>query len=177
METEEHQAELIDGPQGLPSDQYINQMYQQPQMYPQQMMNQNDLFSRPNDLRLIQEYNNEETVPIKMRTEMWGMMVKSLKLGFWEKDDAQEIFLHKNTIRVGYLLSTPKHKYTFKDRNNLNMIDFLSYADFKRGVGMEKYKINERTLQSTSITQALQGISGNSSKKGGVFSGLKAFFG
>lgn len=178
METEEYQAELINGPDSLPSDQYMQQMYpnQQQQMMMQQQQQQ-DLFGKPNDLRLIMEYNHEETVPMKMQQNMWGLMVKSLKLGFWEKEDAQEIFLHKNLIRVGYLLSTPKHKYTFKDRHNLNMVDFLAYADFKRGVGMEKYKINERTLQSTSVTQNIQGLSNTGGKKGGMMSGLKAFFG
>jgi len=52
----------------------------------------------------------------------------------------------------------------------------LVYSDFKRGVGMEKYRINERTLQATTVTQSIQG-GGKSQKQGGVMSGLRSIFG
>ena len=179
METEVQQAELIGEPQVLPSDAYLREAYSK-QMVPQQQYMQqqqdNNLFGSPNDLRLIQEYNKEELVPEGLKHNLWGFMTKSLKLGFWDKSDEHDIFIHKNLIRLGYIMSTPKHKYDFRIRHQLNMLDFLAYADFKRGVGMEKYKINERTLQSTSVTQSIQGIS-NSSRKGGMMAGLKSFFG
>jgi len=75
-------------------------------------------------------------------------------------------------------MENPRHTYSFKDRQIMNQMDFLVYADFKRGVGMERYKINERTLQATSVQQHIQGGGGNSGgKKGGLLSGLKSFFG
>jgi len=134
------------------------------------------MFSQSNDLRVIQEYNREEGIPGAARKRLWGLASKSIKLGFWSEKDIQQIWLHKNLIKVGYIMSNPKHKYTFEDRNHINQMDFLVYADFKRGVGMEKYKINERTLQATSVTQNIQG-SGSNAKKGGVVSGIKSFFG
>lgn len=147
---------------------------QHPMAYPQQQSD--DYFNRPSDLRVIQEYNREEMLPEDVRTNFWGMLSKSIKLGFWDKEDEQELFFHKNLIKVGYIMSKPKHRYTFADRQKMNMVDLLFYADFKRGVGMEKYRLNERTLQATSVTQNIQG--GNTGgKKGGVLAGLKAFFG
>jgi hypothetical protein len=59
----------------------------------------------------------------------------------------------------------------------MNQMDLLVYADFKRGVGMERYKINERTLQATSVTQAIQGGGSSSVKRQGLLGGLKNFFG
>jgi hypothetical protein len=177
METEIQPAQIIDEPQSLPSEPYMNQMmYSQP-VQQHYMPQDNSLFGSPNDLRLIQEYNKEELVPESLKHNLWGFMTKSLKLGFWNKEDERDIFIHKNLIRMGYIMSTPKHRYDFKARHQLNMLDFLAYADFKRGVGMEKYKINERTLQSTSVTQSIQGISNSGSRKGGLMAGLKSFFG
>ena len=175
MNTEIQEAQIIEEPNSLPSEPYLREMYPVPQQsYPQQ---DNNLFGGPNDLRLIQEYNKEELVPEVLKHNLWGLMTKSLKLGFWNKEDEKEIFIHKNLIRLGFIMSTPKHMYDFKIRHQLNMLDFLAYADFKRGVGMEKYKINERTLQSTSVTQSIQGISNMSGRKGGMMAGLKSFFG
>jgi hypothetical protein len=135
-----------------------------------------DLFSRHNDLKVIQEYNNEEFMPNGLKTSMWALASKSIKLGFWDKEDLPEIFLYKNIIKIGDVMSKPKHRYSFADRQQVNQMDFLVYADFKRGVGMEKYKINERTLQATSVTQNIQGGS-SGGKRGGFFSGVKSFFG
>jgi hypothetical protein len=153
----------IDGGSNLPQE-----YYEQPQ--------QSDLFARQNDLKVIQEYNREENMPGSVRNTFWALASKSVKLGFWNEKDMQDIFLHKNLIKVSELLRRPKHKYTFQDRHNLNQIDFLVYADFKRGIGMERYKINERTLQATSVTQSIQG-GGNAGKRGGVGGFLKSFFG
>jgi hypothetical protein len=147
----------------------------------QQMMQgpsqDNELFSRPNDLRVIQEYNQEENLPVNLKKDFWGLISKSIKLGFWKETDMQEIFLHKNVIKVGHIMSKGRHKYTFAERQQMNQIDFLVYADFKRGIGMERYKINERTLQATSVQQHIQGGGATGSRKGGLFSGLKSFFG
>lgn len=148
-------------------------MFQQDQ---QQQQGAPEYFQQHNELKLVQEYNNEDLAPNKLKGEFWGLFSKSLKLGFWDKEDEQDIFYHKNIIRVGYIMSKPKHRYTFKERQQLNMIDFLVYADFKRGIGMERYKINERTLQATTVTQSIQGGAGNSGKKGGMVAALKGFF-
>jgi len=137
-----------------------------------------ELFSRGNDLRVIQEYNREENMPDPIRQSFWALASKSIKLGFWDKEDLGEIFLNKNIIKVGHIMANPRHKYTFKDRQLMNQIDMLVYADVKRGIGMEKYRINERTLQATSVTQSIQGASsGLPQKKSGVLAGLKNFFG
>jgi len=137
-----------------------------------------ELFSRGNDLRVIQEYNREENMPDAIRQSFWALASKSIKLGFWDKDDLGEIFLNKNIIKVGHIMANPRHKYTFKDRQLMNQIDMLVYADVKRGIGMEKYRINERTLQATSVTQSIQGgASGMNQKKSGILAGLKNFFG
>ena len=76
-------------------------------------------------------------------------------------------------------MRNPRHRYTFSDRQMMNQMDMLVYADFKRGVGMERYKINERTLQATSVTQAIQGggSSGGGARRGGLLAGVKNFFG
>ena len=137
---------------------------------------QNGLFSQPNDLKVIQEYNQDENLPIDIKKSFWGLTSKSIKLGFWKEEDLKEIFLHKNIIKVGEIMRNPRHRYTFADRQMMNQIDLLVYADVKRGIGMERYKINERTLQATSVTQNIQGSSPGG-RRGGVMSGIKNFFG
>lgn len=166
MQTYEQNAQLVD-----PNTQYMDPYF------PQAMQQSHDLFGRTNDLRVIQEYNNEENMPESVKLDFWALASKSIKLGFWTEKDYQELFLHKNIIKVGHIMSTPRHKYTFKTRQQMNQMDFLVFADFKRGIGMEKYKINERTLQATSVTQSIQGGQVGGGKKGGVLAALKNFFG
>ena len=172
------EAELS-GPEQNIREQGNSPMFMPPQLpggEEQQMQQQPDeYFSKSNDLRVIQEYNNEEMLPNKTKDKFWGLLSKSIKLGFWEKEDAADLFYYKNIIKVGHIMSLPKHQYSFADRQQMNMVDLLVYADFKRGVGMERYRINERTLQATSVTQSIQG-GGIGGKKGGVLSGLKSFF-
>jgi hypothetical protein len=160
----------------LPGDPYFHEFGQRPigtQMV--QMPMEDPYFSRPSNLEVIREYNDEKLAPFEIKRDFWGLFSKSVKLGFWEKEDEFDIFLHKNVIKLGHIMAKPKHMYTFADRQKLNMIDFLVYSDFKRGVGMEKYKINERTLQATSVTQTIQG-SPSGGKKGGVLAALKSIF-
>lgn len=176
MEIYEQKAELVDNngsydPRELPT-YAANQVIQNNEQY-----DSSDMFSRPNDLRVIQEYNREENMPTKAKNDFWALASKSIKLGFWKEDDAQDIFLHKNIIKLGYIMENPRHTYTFKDRQIMNQMDMLVYADFKRGVGMERYKINERTLQATSVQQYIQGGGTNQGKQGGFLSGIKSFFG
>ena len=177
MQFDEQPAELVNQPRPRYGPESIDPAYIQEEMggEPEQ---ENPMFSHPNDLRVIQEYNREENMPNEVKSTFWALTSKSIKLGFWKEEDAQDIFLHKNIIKVGHIMSQPKHKYTFSDRLNMHQVDMLVYADFKRGIGMEKYRINERVLQSAMISQRILG-SGQSGqgKKGGVFSGLKSFFG
>lgn len=169
METDAVLAQPINQP--IDPNMYMPQAYQDPNQ------GQNDLFTRENALQVIQEYNREETLPSDAKNSFWSLASKSIKLGFWKEDDARDIFLHKNIIKVGHLMANPRFKYTFEERQMMNHMDMLVYADFKRGVGMERYKINERTLQATSVTQSIQGSTTGGQRKGGVVSGLKAFFG
>jgi len=137
----------------------------------------NEYFQQHNELKVIQEYNTEELLPKNIKNKYWGLLSKSIKLGFWDKGDESNLFFYKNIIRVGNMMAKPKHKYTFEERQEMNMLDLLVYADFKRGVGMERYRINERTLQATSVTQSIQGGgSGRTGRKGGFMAGLKSFF-
>jgi hypothetical protein len=144
---------------------------------PEQDQVSNDMFARKNDLEVIQEYNREENMPSYIKNNFWSLASKSIKLGFWKDEDIQEIFLYKNVIKLGHLMAKPRARYTFGERQAMNQIDMLVFADFKRGVGMEKYKINERTLQATSVTQSIQGSSSSAAKRGGLLAGLKTFFG
>lgn len=173
METYSQRAEIVHPEQGMHPDQHqMYDMAQQGAYAPE-----NEMFARANDLRVIQEYNREEGLPVDIKRSFWGLVSKSLKLGFWKEDDAREIFLHKNLVKVGHIMAKGRHKYTFEERQHMNQLDFLVFADFKRGIGMEKYRINERTLQATSVQQHIQGAGNPSKGGGGVFSGLKNFFG
>jgi hypothetical protein len=136
----------------------------------------NEYFQSPNNLQVIQEYNKEELLPLNVKLKFWGLLSKSIKLGFWNENDEQNLFFYKNIIKVGHIMSLPKHSYTFEDRQQMNMLDLVVFADFKRGIGMEKYRINERTLQATSVTQSIQGGGGANSKRSGLLAGLKGFF-
>jgi len=169
----------VDAALATPINQPVDPSMYMPQAYqdPSQGGGGNDLFARENALQVIQEYNREEAIPNKAKGDFWALASKSIKLGFWNKDDERDIFLYKNVIKIGHLMSTPRFKYTFKERQMMNQMDMLVYADFKRGVGMERYKINERTLQATSVTQSIQGGTSSGQRKGGVVSGLKSFFG
>jgi hypothetical protein len=160
----------------VPTEMYTEDQPQQNYIAQQQQQQQEEFFGRPSELKVIQEYNREEMLSDEMKVKFWGLLSKSIKLGFWDKEDEQDLFYHKNLIKVGHIMSMPKHRYTFKERQQMNMIDLLTYADFKRGVGMEKYRINERTLQATSVTQNIQGGS-SGGKKGGILAGIKSFFG
>lgn len=148
---------------------------QEPMIHPPPQED-NDMFQRQNDLKLIQEYNREENLPADVKADFWALASKSIKLGFWDKEDEQPLYFIHNVINVGHIMSKPRHKYTFKERHQMNMMKMLVYSDFKRGVGMEKYRINERTLQATTVTQNIQG-GGRSQKQGGVMAGLRSIFG
>lgn len=157
--------------------QYIPaQIDNQSQFYPEPTTQDNELFQRNNDLKVIQEYNREENMPISVKTTFWALASKSIKLGFWEKGDEQEVYFDKNNITIAHLMSKPKHEFTFGERLQMLQVKFLTYCDYKRGVGMEKHKINERTLQASTITQNIQG-SGSQVKRGGVIAGLSRIFG
>ena len=163
MNTEEFNAEMVNSP--VP---YGNMLPQMPQ--------DDDVFKRSNDLQILREYNREEYMPEHVKKELWSAVSKSIKLGFWEKADEQDLYMYLNMIKVGHIMKSPKQKYTFAERQNLNQISLLAYADFKRWVGMEKYKINERVLQSVMISQNIQGTN-NAQKRGGVLASLKGIFG
>lgn len=177
MEYQERQAEYIDPRQHMVDPRTMSPGYTQQMLDGNQEYEENDMFSKPNDLRVIQEYNKEENLPSEAKSNFWALASKSIKLGFWKEQDIQEIFIHNNIIKVGHIMSKPRHKYTFKERQMMNQMDFLVYSDFKRGVGMERYKTNERTLQATSVQQHIQGGGSMGGKKGGVFSAMKSFFG
>lgn len=147
------------------------------QLMQQQQPGYGDMFVRQSDLRVIQEYNREENMPQEARGTFWALASKSIKLGFWSAEDYEQIMMHNNIIKIGHIMAKPKHKYTFYERQLMNQLDLLVYADFKRGIGMEKYKINERTLQATSVTQNIHGGAGGGGKQGGIMAGLKSFFG
>ena len=151
-----------------------------PQNVPPQMMageQDQDMFARSNDLRVIQEYNREENLPEEIRKQFWGLTTKSIKLGFFEKDDEKDLYFLKNMINIGHIMARPKHKYTFHDRQQMNMLSMLLYADFKRAVGIDKWKNNERTLQAASVTQSIQGAGGAPmSRRSGVMGSLGRFF-
>lgn len=153
------------------SDQYPST--DTPTFYPQPRQ-EDDVFQKQNEIRVIQEYNREENLPMDIKMQLWAVHSKSIKLGFWEKSDEQELYHYLNIIKTGHIMKLPKHKYTFEERQNLNQLSLLAYADFKRGIGMEKFKINERTLQATSITQNING--GGGSRKAGFMNGLKNLF-
>lgn len=175
MQTYTQQAELVEPQEEPPMDP--RNPYGQGYIQGDQQYEEGEMFQRPNDLRVIQEYNREENMPSAAKKDFWSMASKSIKLGFWKEDDYREIFLHKNLIKVGHIMSNPRHSYNFKDRQMMNHMDFLVFADFKRGVGMEKYKLNERTLQATSVQQHIQGGGAPGGRKGGILGGLKSFFG
>lgn len=141
-----------------------------------QNMPQDDMFQRQNDLRVIQEYNREENMPDDVKRNFWALASKSIKLGFWDKEDEEILYFMNNNINVGWIMSRSKNKYTFADRQQLQMLKLLVHADYKRGVGMEKYKINERVLQATSIQQSIQGGQ-HSAKQGGVLASIGRMFG
>lgn len=167
METIEMQAEMADN---VGMGDSSNMMQPMGQM-------DNDPFQRSNDLRVIQEYNREENMPDDIKRNFWAFASKSIKLGFWDKADEKDLYFIQNNINIGHIMSKSKHRYSFSERQQMNMLKLILYADFKRGVGMERYKINERTLQATSVTQNIQG-SANSpvGKRGGVLSGLRSMF-
>jgi len=180
MEVYEQDA-VLDGQPAQAVDPYqmgpemAQQYYEQPE--PQYQQQESDMFSRPNDLRVIQEYNREENMPSKAKKNFWALASKSIKLGFWKEEDFQNLWLRQNSIKLNYVMSQPKHKYTFHDRLDMQQMELMVYADFKRGIGMERYKINERTLQATSVTQSIQGGGTSGGKKGGAMSAIKNFFG
>jgi hypothetical protein len=135
----------------------------------------NDVFQRANDLRVIQEYNSENLIPEGIKTDFWAIASKSTLLSFWEKADEAVIYNYFNTIKTGHIMTLPKYKYTFKERQQINQVGYLLYSNFKRGVGMEKYKINERTLQAVSISQNINSSASNA-KQGGILSMFKSIF-
>lgn len=134
-------------------------------------------FARQNDLAVIKEYNSEDNLPRGIKKDFWGLITKSIKLGFWTKEDELDLFFHKNLINTSYMMQKTKKELTFEDMHKMNMVGLLMYADFKRGVGMEKVKINERTLQATSITQHVNANASPVRKSAGVLGTIKNFFG
>ena len=150
------------------------QMADNPQFMPA-MRQEDDVFQRQNEIRVIQEYNRDENLPDAIKESFWSPTSKSIKLGFWDKEDEMDLYQYLNIIKTGHIMKLPKQKYTFQERQNMNQMALLTYADFKRGVGMEKFKLNERTLQASSITQNING-GGSGSKKAGFMSTMKNLF-
>lgn len=182
MNINEYDAEVVGSePQqavhpSMMSPESAQQMYSPEQYYNGQ---DQEVFGKPNDLRVIQEYNREENLPDLAKKNFWALASKSIKLGFWKDQDYNDIWFRQNAIKLNFIMSNSKHKYTFKDRLDMLQMELLVFSDFKRGVGMEKYRLNERTLQATSVTQSIQGVSnsGGGGRKGGVMSTLKGYFG
>lgn len=137
-----------------------------------------DLFNTGSDqLEVIKEYNDEKKVPNKIQKTFWALASKSILLGFWEKEDQEDLYFFNNNILVGDIMSKPKHKYTFADRQAMNQMKLLAYANFKRSVGMEKWRINERTLQASAITQNInQNGAGAGQRSKGFLSTVKSAF-
>jgi hypothetical protein len=172
MEFREQDNNVIEEPQ------YIQEPYGQ--MMPMGNMQQrppgSELFTSPSNLEVIKEYNNEESIPNDIKLNYWAMSGKGIKLGFWEKEDEVNLFIHRNMIYTSKIMSKPKFKYTFKDLADQAQLSLMFFTDFKRGMGMEKYKINERTLQSASIQQSIQGSPGQSPARKGFLGSIKSWF-
>lgn len=130
-----------------------------------------EAFQPNNELKVIQEYNREEHMPKAAKREYWSMISKSMLLGFWENKDREEIFLNNQIIKMANIMSKPKQKYTFKERNMQKQLEYYNFQLLKRGIGMERHKYNERTLQSMSIQQQIRGGATNGRRATGGFMG------
>jgi hypothetical protein len=130
-----------------------------------------DAFRPNNELKVIQEYNEEKHLPIMARKDNWAMVSKSMLLAFWENKDYEDVFRHQNIIKLNNIMSKPKQKYTFKERAMNKQVEFFAYQNFKRGVGTDRFRHNERTLQSMMINQSISGTGSSPRRKGGSFMG------
>lgn len=139
---------------------------------------EDDAFRPSNELKILQEYNDEKYLPKRARRDFWSLTSKSVKLGFWKDSDYEIIWRHQNIIKLNHLMGKSRKKYSWKERKLMKQIAFLNFADFKRGVGMETFKHNERTMQSIAIQQRISGNSGGPSKKnnGGFMGSLTSMF-
>jgi len=84
METYEQRAEIVDENPQYPMDpRAMSPRATQQMLEGQEQYEEGEMFQRPNDLRVIQEYNREENMPVSAKKDFWALASKSVKLGFW----------------------------------------------------------------------------------------------
>jgi len=158
-------------------DAFLQSLANQPiENQPIEQAQQGEEYFRSRDnLEVIKEYNSEILLPNESKKDLWGLATKSISLGFWSENDQENMTLFVNRVKLSWLMGKAKHSYSFEDRHRFTQMELFAWSNFKRGVGMEKYKINERTLQATSVTQNIQ-ASANTSGQKGVMAFLKNAF-
>lgn len=126
----------------------------------EQLKQAEDLF-KPQDMVKLIKFYTEENLPksldnTKFKDKFWSVLGKSPILTFLDAEDED---FYDSTLRIAklqFLMMYPAYKYSFDDQMELNQIRMYFKSAIKRAIGFDKNKINERTMEATSINQIVR---------------------
>ena|SRR3990167_6659635 len=125
-------------------------------------------------LEFVKHYSEDETIPLTIKTGKWGIFGKALQYTFLEEGDIPLIDIFNNTLRIDALMAKPAHMITFEEVHTLDQTQLYFWLTAKRAIGTNREKMNERTLQNTQISQAINTqVMNQQRKQGGFFSKLR----
>ena len=134
-----------------------------------------DLFQGQDMARLAKLYL-QESVPAKIKThelfkDFWAVHGNTLKLTFLTEDDVDLFELRFRKCVALWKMSKATYEFTFDDMQLIEQLRFYMVATLKRSVGRDRHIINERTMQSTHISQNIRSNTEKQTSGGSGFMG------
>ena len=169
---QDNQQQYNDG--GISSEEYQEQ--------DEALKQAEDLYAGQDMTRLAKVYL-DENVPSKINRHdlyinFWAVHGNTLKLTFLSEDDVEIFELRFQKAVALWKMSQPSYQINFNDLQVIEQMKIYMIATLKRSVGSEKHRINERTMQTTHISQNIRSNTermGNSQGKG-IMGKLRGWF-
>lgn len=130
---------------------------------------QKSIWDQKEYLEFVKHYSEDETIPKKVKQSKWGQFGKALQYTFLETSDIPLTDDFNNILRIDALMVKPPHLITFDDVHDLDQTQLYFWLTAKRAIGTNREKMNERTLQNTQISQAINTQVMNQQKRQGGF--------
>lgn len=142
-------------------------MQGQPQEQQEEDQPTQNMWDEKQFLEVLKHYSEDEIVPKDIRSREWAVFGKALINTFLEKEDLLLIDIYAQILRIDEMWSKPSNRMTFKEVGNLDKMEIYMFLTAKRAIGINKNKINERTMQNTQILQniSMQGMANKPKKE------------
>ena len=154
----------------------VDNIYQQFRGNEEQLRAAESLFSNQNTVELIKYYTKEEIPDDLKKLEpfktFWAILGKNPVLTFLNSEDEEIFDILFRISKLQHLISKPAYTYTFEKSQAMNQLRIYFKAAIKRSIGFDKNKVNERTMEATSVNQIVRSNTEgfNSPQKQGLFS-------